>query len=28
MIRKQDITTFEFPENSIIWDVRDTNAFA
>lgn len=28
MIRKQEITTFEFPENAIIWDVRDTKAFA
>ncbi|MGM7387795.1 sulfurtransferase, partial [Acinetobacter baumannii] len=22
MIRKQEITTFEFPENAVIWDVR------
>ena len=28
MIRKQEITTFEFPENAIIWDVRDSNAYA
>jgi rhodanese-related sulfurtransferase len=28
MIRKQEITTFEFPDNAIIWDVRDTNAYA
>lgn len=28
MIRKQEITTFEFPENAIIWDVRDTQAYA
>ena len=28
MIRKQEITTFEFPENAIIWDVRDSSAFA
>lgn len=28
MIRKQEITTFEFPENAIIWDVRDASAFA
>ena len=28
MIRKQEITTFEFPENAVIWDVRDTNAYA
>lgn len=28
MIRKQEITTFEFPENAVIWDVRDTKAFA
>lgn len=27
MIRKQEITTFEFPENAIIWDVRDNKAF-
>ena len=27
MIRKQEITTFEFPENAIIWDVRDASAF-
>jgi rhodanese-related sulfurtransferase len=28
MIRKQEITTFEFPENAIIWDVREPNAYA
>jgi len=28
MIRKQEITTFEFPENAIIWDVRDSSAYA
>ncbi|WP_180190467.1 rhodanese-like domain-containing protein [Acinetobacter sp. YH01009] len=28
MIRKQEITTFEFPEDSIIWDVRDASAYA
>ena len=28
MIRKIEITTFEFPENAIIWDVRDNKAFA
>lgn len=28
MIRKQEITTFEFPEGAVIWDVRDSNAFA
>ena len=28
MIRKQEITTFEFPENAVIWDVRDSKAFA
>ena len=28
MIRKIEITTFEFPENAIIWDVRDAKAFA
>ena len=27
MIRKQEITTFEFPEGAVIWDVRDTNAY-
>ncbi len=27
MIRKQEITTFDFPENAIIWDVRETSAF-
>ena len=28
MIRKQEITTFEFPENAVIWDVRDSKAYA
>ena len=28
MIRKQEITTFEFPENAVIWDVRDASAYA
>ena len=28
MIRKQEITTFEFPENAIIWDVRDAKSYA
>ncbi|AXY57822.1 rhodanese-like domain-containing protein [Acinetobacter chinensis] len=28
MIRKIEITTFEFPENAVIWDVRDNKAFA
>ncbi|MCK4081754.1 MULTISPECIES: rhodanese-like domain-containing protein [Acinetobacter] len=28
MIRKQEITTFEFPENAVIWDVRDTGSYA
>ncbi|MDQ8936554.1 rhodanese-like domain-containing protein [Acinetobacter rudis] len=28
MIRKQEITTFEFPENAVIWDVRDVKAFS
>lgn len=28
MIRKIEITTFEFPENAVIWDVRDTQAYA
>ena len=27
MIRKQEITTFEFPEGAVIWDVRDTKAY-
>ena len=27
MIRKLEITTFEFPENAVIWDVRDAKAF-
>lgn len=28
MIRKQEITTFEFPQNAVIWDVRDEKAYA
>lgn len=28
MIRKQEITTFEFPEDAIIWDVRDTKVYS
>ena len=28
MIRKQEITTFEFPEDAVIWDVRDAAAYA
>ena len=28
MIRKIEITTFEFPENAVIWDVRDNKSFA
>lgn len=28
MIRKQEITTFEFPDEAIIWDVRDASAYA
>ncbi|MDH1070925.1 rhodanese-like domain-containing protein [Acinetobacter johnsonii] len=28
MIRKQEITTFEFPEDAIIWDVRDSSAYS
>ncbi len=28
MIRKQEITTFEFPENAVIWDVRDVKSFS
>ena len=28
MIRKQEITTFEFPADAIIWDVRDASAYA
>lgn len=27
MIRKLEITTFEFPEDAVIWDVRDEAAF-
>ena len=27
MIRKLEITTFDFPENATIWDVRDPKAF-
>jgi rhodanese-related sulfurtransferase len=28
MIRKQEITTFEFPDDAVIWDVRDASAYA
>lgn len=28
MIHKQDITTFDFPDNAIIWDVRDEKSFS
>lgn len=28
MIRKQEITTFEFPEGAVIWDVREPESFA
>lgn len=28
MIRKLEITTFDFPDNAVIWDVRDAKAFA
>lgn len=28
MIRKEEITTFDFPAGAIIWDVRDSNAYA
>ena len=28
MIRKQDITTFEYTEGAVIWDVRDPSAYA
>ncbi|KAA8731829.1 sulfurtransferase [Acinetobacter qingfengensis] len=27
MIRKQEITTFEFPEGAVIWDVRDPKSY-
>lgn len=27
MIRKLEITTFEFPKDAVIWDVRDAAAF-
>lgn len=27
MIRKQDITTFDFPQNAIIWDVREPASY-
>ena len=27
MIRKQEITTFEFPADAIIWDVRDASSY-
>lgn len=28
MIRKLEITTFDFPDDAVIWDVRDAKAFA
>ncbi len=28
MINKQDITTFNFPDNAIILDVRDEDSFS
>lgn len=28
MIRKQEITTFEFPEGAVIWDVREPRSYA
>ena len=28
MIRKLEITTFDFPDDAVIWDVRDASAFA
>ena len=28
MIRKLEITTFDFPSNAVIWDVRDNKAYA
>lgn len=28
MIRKIEITTFDFPSDAVIWDVRDKKAFA
>lgn len=28
MIRKQEITTFEFPQGAVIWDVRDPSSYA
>lgn len=27
MIRKLDITTFDFPQGAVIWDVRDEKSF-
>lgn len=27
MIRKQEITTFEFPQGAVIWDVRDQSSY-
>lgn len=27
MIRKQEITTFEFPEGAVIWDVREEKSY-
>lgn len=28
MIRKVEITTFDFPANAVIWDVRDAKSYA
>ena len=28
MIRKLEITTFDFPDDAVIWDVRDAKSFA
>lgn len=27
MIRKQEITTFEFPQGAVIWDVREAKSY-
>ncbi|WLF83546.1 rhodanese-like domain-containing protein [Moraxella sp. ZY210820] len=27
MIRKQDITSFDFPEHAVIWDVREPTSY-
>ncbi|MBF7689043.1 rhodanese-like domain-containing protein [Acinetobacter rathckeae] len=27
MIRKQEITTFDFPKDAVIWDVRDVQSY-